>query len=461
MSSPQPPMSGFSFTFSSSVFSVRHIHTFRRVVALSCIGLLAGGCLTTNLPPISSSGAGFQPLPDEIQLWDEAAAEEDLLLEEAYLYGDDALYDYLQDIVDRLNPPGMAANREIAYSVRVLEEPTLNAFAYPHGALYVHTGLLARMQNEAQLATVLGHEMSHVERRHMVRYRRTLHNRQVGLTAAAIAAAIILAKEEYEALDEGRWGKAARIGILGNLLVDLGLELAFVASVNGYGRDLEREADFGAFNKLERAGYDVEEAAEVFSLLQQGSGDAHGLEVFFFGSHPQLSQRTESAREWSATRPAASELDDPGDDTSRLFPLGEGRFWQHILPVVRDDAALNIDYGRLELAQQQLIQVMESLPNDPEVHYQFSRLRRAQADADQAAAPGLLAEAQMALREAIRLEPDFAEAHRDLGLLAYDDEDYPTACLAFYHYAELAPDAEDAEEIDGYLQGLKTDGLCR
>lgn len=459
MPPPPSPLSDFSFTFLSDTSSTGRGGALRRVVALACIGLLASGCLTTNLPPISSSGAGFQPLPDEVQLWDDAAAEEDQLLEEAYFYGDDDLHDYLQDIVDRLTPPGMAANREIAYSVTVLEEPTLNAFAYPHGALYVHTGLLARMQNEAQLATVLGHEMSHVERRHMVRYRRTIHNRQVGLTAAAIAAAVILAKQEYDALDEGRWGKAARIGILGNLLVDLGLELALIASVNGYGRNLEREADFGAFNKLERAGYDAEEAAEVFSLLQQGSGNAHGLEVFFFGSHPQLSQRTESIRQWSEMHPSAHSDDSEEEDS--LFPLGEGRFWHHILPVMRDDAALNIDYGRLELAQQQLAQVMASLPNDPEVHYQFSRLRRAQAEHDDAEAPPLLAEAQMALRETIRLAPDFAEAHRDLGLLAYDNEDYPTACLAFYHYADLAPEAEDAADIDRYLQDLKADGLCR
>ena len=446
--------------------SLRH-NPGRRAVAAACLPLLLSGCLSTRLPPISSVGASFQPLPDEIQLWDDATVEEDQLLAEAYIYGDAQLEDYLQRIVDRLTTPGMAANREIGYHVTVLEEPTLNAFAYPHGSLYVHTGLLARMQNEAQLAMVLAHEMSHVERRHMVRYQRSVHNRQVGLTAAAIAATVIITHQQWEAWGDGDWRKAEHIGILGHLLVSLGLELAFIASVNGYGRDLETEADFGAFDKLAKTGYDPRQASAVFQLLQQGGDNAAGLEVFFFGSHPQLSQRIENAEQWNASRPAVPLAADAAPEASqppapdRLFPLGEELFWERILPVIRDDARLNLEIGRLGLAAEQLAKVMDAMPQDPEVHYLFSRLRRAQAEVDEAARGRLLDEAKLALRETIRLEPDFAEAHRDLGLLSYDSDDFITACFAFYQYAALAPEAEDAAEIDRYFQDLKADGRCR
>ncbi len=451
--------------------SVRHLPG-RRGTAVACLALLLSGCLSTRLPPISTAGAAFRPLPDEVQLWDDAVAEEDQLLAEAYYYDDPLLEDYLQQIVDRLTTPGMRANPEIGYQVAVLEEPTLNAFAYPHGSLYVHTGLLARMQNEAQLAMVLAHEMSHVERRHMVRYQRSVHNRQVGLTAAAIAAWVIIAHEQGEAWEDGKWGKAASIGVLGNLLVSLGLELAFIASVNGYGRNLEKEADYGAFEKLERAGYEPRQAAAVFELLQHGSGQSGDLEVFFFGSHPQLSQRIENAEQWNAERlPQADPNVDWAEETAAessaaskpnpLFPLGEDLFWQRILPVIRDDARLNLDYGRLTLAAEQLAKVMDAMPLDPEVHYLFARLRRAQAEVTPEAQDRLLDEAKLALREAIRLQPDYAEAHRDLGLLAYDSDDYLTACIAFYHYATLAPGAEDGAEIDRYFQDLKADGLCR
>ena len=82
--------------------------------------------------------------------------EEEKLLGEIDLYQDPLLVDYLEQVVTHLNPESMADNPELRYTVGVVEDPTLNAFAFPHGALYIHTGLLARMSNEDQLATVLG-----------------------------------------------------------------------------------------------------------------------------------------------------------------------------------------------------------------------------------------------------------------------------------------------------------------
>lgn len=446
---------------------VLHHSAPRRCIAAGTLCLLLTGCVTTRLPPISSAGAGFQPLPDEVQIWDDASAEEDLLLGEAQIYDDPLLEEYLQQVVDHLTLPGMAANPELGYHVTVLEEPTLNAFAYPHGSIYVHTGLLARMENEAQLATVLGHEMSHVERRHMVRYHRTLHNRQIGLAAAAIAATVIVAGKHHDALDDGDWGKAARISVLGDLLVGLGLKLAFIASVNGYGRNLELEADHGAFEKLERTGYDPHQAAAVYQLLQGGGEDNGDLEVFFFGSHPRLSERIDNAEQWAESRSSTGQAppETEAADNDGRFLIGEDIFWQRILPVVRDDARLNIDLGRLALAEEQLAKVFDTMADDFEVHYLYARLRMAQvrqasADLDQDSQQALREQAYLALRESIRLNPDYYPAHRELGLLAYDGEDFLTACIAFHHYTTLAPGAEDTQQIDAYLEELKVDDLC-
>jgi hypothetical protein len=174
--------------------------------------VFCASCVTTKLPPISSAGAEFQPLKDEIKLWERSRDEETKLRDNVDLYQDPLLEDYLEQIVGRLNPPGMADNPELAYTVTVLENPTLNAFAFPHGPLYVHTGLLARMESEDQLATVLGHEMTHVENRHMLRHRRSARNKQIGFGVGAVAAAVILAGEAGEAYDDGKYGKAATAG---------------------------------------------------------------------------------------------------------------------------------------------------------------------------------------------------------------------------------------------------------
>jgi beta-barrel assembly-enhancing protease len=343
----------------SSAFALQVTQRPRRIrsfVALLTLAAFTSACVSTNLPPISSSGALFAPLPDEIDLWSDARLEEEKLLEEVELYDDAELEAYLDEVVGRLNPPTMAAQGQVSYRVRVVADPTLNAFAYPHGALYVHTGLLAELENEAQLATVLGHEMTHVEHRHMLRHRRSAHNKEIALTAVAIAAAVVVADQTYDAIDKGNWGRAAGLEIFSEVLLGLGLQLALVASVNGYGRELEREADQGGFAKLRAAGYDVAQAPRVYETLKGGQGDRGGLEVFFFGSHPNLSERVANAKVWLAANP---QIAVPTTD--------EAAFSRRTYKVVRDNAGLNIKLGRFDLAHEALDRAAALEPNDPEI----------------------------------------------------------------------------------------------
>lgn len=425
-----------------------------RAVALVTAAALLSACATTRLPPISAAGTAFEPLPDERRLWAAARAEEEKLLSEARIYHDPLLVDYLEDLVAELTPPAMAANPEIRYRVTVIEDPTLNAFAYPHGSLYLHTGLLARMENEAQLATVLGHETSHVEYRHMLRYQRAARNRQIALTAVAVAAALAVAGETGEAIEEGNYSRAARIEVLSDVLLSLGLTLAFVAAVNGYGRALEDEADQGGFAKLAAAGYDPAEAPKVYQALMEGRGDSGKLETFFFGSHPRLASRIANAETWVAAHPEAVPEPTLGD---------EDRFARRIRPVVRDDARLNLELGRLELAEAELEKVLDWMPEDPEAWLLLAELRLAQADLerDEAAREVLRGEAKDALYEAIRLDPERPAPHRELGLTLYAEGDFRGACRELGHYLETAPPgAEDAARVRDYVLELEQGGWC-
>ncbi len=429
--------------------------TTTRAVALVTAATLLAACATTQLPPISAVGAGFEPLPDERRLWAAARSEEETLLSEARVYHDPLLVDYLEDLVAELTPPSMASNPEIRYRVTVLEDPTLNAFAYPHGSVYVHTGLLARMENEAQLATVLGHETSHVEYRHMLRFQRAARNRQIALTAVAVAAAVAVAGEAGEAIEEGRYARAARIEVLSDVLLSLGLTLAFVAAVNGYGRALEDEADQGGFAKLAAAGYDPAEAPKVYQALMEGRGESGKLETFFFGSHPRLAARIDNAEAWVAAHPEAVPEPTRGD---------QDRFARRIRPVVRDDARLNIELGRLELAEAELEKVLDWMPEDPEAWRLRGELRLAQADleTDPAAREALRGEAKDALYEAIRLDADRPAPHRELGLMLYEEGDFRGACRELGHYLETAPpDAEDADRVRDYVLELEQGDWCR
>ena len=420
------------------------------------VTLLAFGvsCATTKLPPISGSGAAFQPEPDEARLWKEAAEEEAKLRKAAKLYSDPLLEDYLGDVVQRINPTEMAANPAIDFRVTVLSDPTLNAFAYPTGSLYVHTGLLARMENEDQLATVLGHEMTHVENRHMLRFQRSARNKQLGFSIAAIAGAIVLAGEEGDAASQGDYGRAAQIGVLSDVLLGLGLTLAFVAAMSGYGRELEREADQGGFAKMASAGYDVRESPQVYRALLEDHGDSTKAEAFFFGSHPRLQERIEAAEQWAATHP---------DLVRESAVADQAAFRRRMRPVIREDARLNLDLGRLKLAADQLARVIEEIPEDAEAHALMGQVKVKMAEAAKSAEERnrLRADAAESFREAIRLEPKHAAAHRELGVLAYREKDYVTACTELAAYLDLVPQAADAQTARDYLLELRRDGHCR
>ena len=434
---------------------MRHTPLFRSI-ALATLLLVLSSCVSTQLPPISSQGSSFKPLRDEATLWEESRDEEQQLLDKVRLYDDPFLESYLEQMVDRLNPPGMAANRELRYKVRVVEDPALNAFAYPHGSIYVHTGLLARMENEDELATVLAHEMTHVENRHMLRYHRSERNKGVGIAVAAVAAAVILANAEGDALSDGDWGKAAALDALGEVIIGLGLQLAFTASVSGYGRGLEAEADEGGFRKVAAAGYDLRQAPKVYQILLDDGGEPKRMEAFFFGSHPRLSERVEESKRYLAGHPMPAAFRPERADDADAFA-------RRLRRVVRDDARLNIGMGRFKLAESELDRARALMPEDPETHFLKGRLRLAQAAADPSPSSQrqLRHEAEDSFLKAIELDPGRPAAHRELGLLLYERKRLADACVQLRRYAELAPEAEDVDHVQDYVLEMQQDGHCR
>lgn len=420
------------------------------LVVVLTLSLLTLSCVTTQLPPLSSVGAGFQPLKDEARIWSQARGEEHMLLGEVPIHDDPELASYIDGVIEKLTPP----NSPIDYRVRVIEDPTLNAFSYPHGAIYLHTGLLARIENESQLATVLGHEMTHIENRHALRHDRSARNRELGFGVAALAVQLLL----DEALEDAIWDDDLGEGLLcvvGQALVGFGLQLAFEASVNGYGRELEREADFGGFDKLESAGYDLRESPRLYELLRDGRSEAGGLETFFFGSHPKLGQRLENAKQHLAERESAV----AGFEATEEARSG---FERLIGPVLKVDAGENIEIGRFELAESELARTLALEPADAEAHLLVARLKLALVDeAEEPSARAQLREgAAQSLRESVRLAPDLPEAHRELGLVAYQADDFATACTEMAVYVGLAPDAEEAQSIRDHLSELDRAWHC-
>jgi len=152
--------------------------------------LLAASCATRNVPPIGAGGKPFKPESDEVRLWSQAEKEEEALAKKAKIYDDPLLEEYLGKLGDRLLPDEVRAAGGPGFRFGVMSDPTLNAFAMPNGRVYVHSGLLSRLDNEAQLAMILGHEMTHVTSRHALRFTRDATNKQILFTVLAVAASI-------------------------------------------------------------------------------------------------------------------------------------------------------------------------------------------------------------------------------------------------------------------------------
>ena len=401
------------------------------------------------MPPVGAEGPAFKPANDERRLWDQAKEEERKLRDKATLYQDPLLEDYLNQVAGRLAPPEVKGQEAIRLRVYAIKDPTLNAFTFPTGSIYVHTGLLARLENEAQLAVVLGHEETHATHRHALEFQRSARNKAIGFSLASLAASIVIAEQAGKKAERGNWGGAYVLSQVGNIIAGLGLQLAYMAAVNGFGRELEREADEVGLERTVAAGYDPRQGPRVFELLKDDRGDDSRMEIFFFGSHPRLDERIADMKEILSTRYSGVAGDDRTKDTRD--------FQMRMRVLVRDDAAENLRAGRLGNAEAEIGRVLDLTPNDPVAFYltgQIAEKRAADAQ-DRAAADRQLDKALEAYDQATRLDPHYADPYRALGIIRYKAGEKDEALRAFRRYLELKPDAQDAQQVRDYILELE------
>lgn len=425
----------------------RKFSTSRTVAWVVLVALLVGACASRGVAPIGAGGKPFRPDADERALWARAEKEEEALLKRTRVYDDPLLEEYLAGIADRLMPDEVRAAGGPGVKVGVIRDATLNAFAMPNARIYIHTGLLSRLANEAQLATILGHELTHYTHRHALKFSRDAQTKQTPYTVAAVAASIGVAVGSQAR--SGNNVGAAVLSQTASAVLGLGLALATVAAINGYGRDLEREADEEGMASLVRAGYDPREAPKVFQLLMSESGDRGTVETFFFGSHPQLQERVATTTRLAGTTYAAAAA-----EPDRIRNTED--FERRTRTVVRENAYEDIRLGRFPLAQQQLDRVLALTPRDPVAHLYYGDLHRLRAQRAKSL-DDKATDSQRALeryQRAAELDPAYPDPWRQLGYLYFQQKDRERARTAFEKYIALKPDAPDAGRIKEYLVEL-------
>jgi predicted Zn-dependent protease len=412
--------------------------------------LLTSGCASTSIPPLKESQS-FAQTADEQQILREGEESVQLLAAQGMFLEDAALQSYIDGIGARLAPSGLP--HAVRLQFRIIREPTINAFALPQGSIQIHMGLLARLENEAQLAHVMAHEITHTTRRHQLRMFRNVQNKTV---AAKVAELALLPA----AVATGPVGGANLLGLL--------LNLGYAASITGYGRDMEQEADVEGLRLLAAAGYPVEEAARTFELLNEGE-DPGGLENFLYGSHPLNAERSRYTRERVAagevrSLPGANARSEAYLSATQSIVYQNIRLRQrarHYAYAVQEAQTAIERRGESALLRYALGESHRLAAEDPDGAAREAALRKRRNPlpedftAHQERVGAELDAAEKELRRALELDPALALAHRGLGLAARQRGDRATARAELAAFLASHPSPQERRPIERILKELQ------
>ncbi len=247
----------------------------KRIVALLAVlifGLALVSCVTN--PVTGQNELDLIPPAQEIAM---GKKEYKSILGQFDVYRYKNLNNYIIKIGDKLVP--YVQDKSVKYTFTLLDTPDVNAFSTPGGYVYITRGILAYLNNEAQLACVLGHEMGHINAHHVA----TLLTKQM-LFNIGLGIAYMKSKEFRKI--------APIIGIVGNLL--------FLS----FSRTDEYQADYLGVEYATLAGYDATQMANFFDELERIEVSQNAVLPEFLSTHPSPPHRKERviqlARKWQA-----------------------------------------------------------------------------------------------------------------------------------------------------------------
>jgi predicted Zn-dependent protease len=167
-------------------------------------------------------------------------------------------------------------DERFAWTIVLGRDPDINAFALPGGYMGLNLGLIAVVGSRDELATVLGHEMSHITQRHIAR----IMGRQSKQTPLMLAGMILgmIAAGKSRNPDAGQ-------------AVVVGSQALFAQNQLAFSRDMEREADRIGFGVMTQAGFAPQGAAAMFEKLQYASRLNDNGSYPYLRSHPLTSER--------------------------------------------------------------------------------------------------------------------------------------------------------------------------
>jgi len=400
--------------------------------------LLCQGALGARVEPISK----LEQLPeqeDEASLWEIASEHENNLRNSGRLMKNRQLESYLESLAERMLGNELD-HLGITLDFLIVEEATLSAWVYPYGTIAVHTGLLARMDNEAQLVAIIAHETSHFLQRHS--YKELIkegRSKSVGKGLGFLAALAVAS--QTGTLDTGIMDKTG--GIWSNLVT------------SGYSQKNEYVADEEGLMLMARAGLSRDEAMPAFAALAEnevyGAGDPRKL----WSSHPKLEDRLKNLdkeiekEKKNANKKSRRKKKEPDAPYDPGVVPESAAYYQAIAPALIANARLDIGERQFERAREALTKYLSVRPDDPEAHFlvgeTYRRATPRGPDYSQRIA---------AYQQALVHDSGFAQAHKELGMAYRVQQQNAEARQAFQEFLALAEASPEAGIVKGYLETL-------
>lgn len=242
---------------------------FRSIAAIAAFTLIAGlaPAAQKEKDPNAigertvSKGINFYSVEQEMALGRQLAAE---VARQAKIVDDPITSEYINRLGQNL-----ARNSDVTFPVTftLIEADEVNAFTLPGGFIYINTGTFRLSDNEAELASVMAHELGHAAARHATR--QMSRNDLAGLAQIPFAMA-------------GGWG-----GLAARQLATAGMPMAFFK----FSRNFESEADMLGVEYLWKAGYDPTAALDMFERIESTERRQPGAVSKLFRSHPLTPDR--------------------------------------------------------------------------------------------------------------------------------------------------------------------------
>jgi predicted Zn-dependent protease len=231
---------------------------------------------------------------------------------------------------------------DMPFNFQVVNAVYVNAYAFPDGTIAITRGMLAEMENEAQLAAVLAHEIAHVN---------------CGHTAAAMSKSTV-----YGALVSGTRGYLSSKGSQWADLVGTAGQLGSAVVLARYSREQERQADQGGMLYMVRAGYDPQGMVDLMKLLVRVSGANPSALEQMFSSHPMSAERLQAAEARARTEYAGRNA---GKNNQAAFQAAMANI-RKSKPALKQFAAAEAQLGQKQFAAAKAAaeQGLRLAPND-------------------------------------------------------------------------------------------------